>query len=78
MNETLTPPQVAKQLGVNADKILAWIRSGELTAINVAQNLGGRPRYRVTSQDLEQFQDSRRTRKPVRTVQSQLSGKTYY
>ena len=28
-SDSLTPPQVAKRLGVNPDKVLSWIRSGE-------------------------------------------------
>ena len=26
----LTPPQIAKHSGIKADKVLTWIRSGEL------------------------------------------------
>ena len=33
---------------VGQDKILAWIRSGEMRAINTATNLCGRPRWVVT------------------------------
>jgi len=36
----LTPPQAARLLGVNADKIRAWIASGELRATNVALRHG--------------------------------------
>jgi len=36
----MTPPELAKFWGVSPDKILAWIRSGELKATNVAQFCG--------------------------------------
>ena len=60
----LTPPQVAKQLGVSPDKILAWIRKGELHATNVAAGSGGRPRYRISHEDLAEFQRKRQNVKP--------------
>jgi excisionase family DNA binding protein len=51
-----TPPQVAKQMGVNADKVLNWIRSGELEAFNAAARPDSqRPRYRVTDEALQAF-----------------------
>ena len=46
-SESLTPPQVAKRLGVNPDKVLHWIRKGELHAVNVTVKPGGRPKYRI-------------------------------
>jgi len=46
--EYLTPPQVAKLLAVKHDKILSWIRTGELRAINLAARQGGRPRWRIS------------------------------
>jgi excisionase family DNA binding protein len=56
----LTTPQVAKRLGVNADKVLNWIRRGELRAINITNKIGGkRPRYRVAESDLAAFLTSR-------------------
>jgi len=52
----LTPPQVARRLGVAADKVRAWIRSGELPAMDVSLRHGlGRPRWRVTESDLDAF-----------------------
>jgi excisionase family DNA binding protein len=57
--EYLTPPEIAKRLRVNVDKVLTWIRSGELRAINVATRRGCRPRYRVAVVDLESFLRSR-------------------
>jgi excisionase family DNA binding protein len=57
--EFLTPPQVAKHLGLSRDKVLGWIRSGELPAINAATKQGGRPRYLVARKDVTAFQARR-------------------
>ena len=65
--EKLTPPQLAKLWGVGSDKVLAWIRSGELRAVNVAKNLGGRPRYIIDRADLEDFARQRSTSVHTRT-----------
>lgn len=60
----LTPPQVAERLGVSPDKILNWIRKGELNAVNVAAVGAGRPRYRISEEDLTKFQQARQNVKP--------------
>jgi len=40
----LTPPKLAKRLGVSADKVRGWIKSGQLAATDVCNRPGGRPR----------------------------------
>lgn len=60
----LTPPQVAKRLGVTHDKILVWIHRGEMRAVDVSTTRGGRPRYRVSEEDLEDFLDRRAVTPP--------------
>jgi excisionase family DNA binding protein len=55
----LSPPQVARRLGVNADKVRLWLSNGELRGINVAARLGGRPRWRISEADLLAFQARR-------------------
>jgi excisionase family DNA binding protein len=55
----LTPPQVAVQLGVSPDTVLAWIRSGELQALNVGDPKRKRPRYRVEPEALVAFKRRR-------------------
>lgn len=54
-----TPPQVAERFGVSADKVLAWVRSGELRAIDAATRKGERPRYLIDESDLAEFERSR-------------------
>jgi excisionase family DNA binding protein len=55
----LTPPQIAKQLSVGHDKVMGWIRSGELAAFNAASNPNGQPRYRVSQEALDAFMQRR-------------------
>jgi excisionase family DNA binding protein len=51
----LTPPAVAEMLGISAEKVLTWVRNGDLRAVNVATRLGGRPLWRIRRTDLEAF-----------------------
>jgi len=57
-----TPPAVAEQLGVKSAKILIFIASGELSAINVATKIDGRPRWRVPKSALDAFLAARSNR----------------
>ncbi|EMI44516.1 helix-turn-helix domain-containing protein [Rhodopirellula sp. SWK7] len=51
-----TPPEFAELLGVKSDKVIAWIHSGELVAVNCASNPNGeRPRWRIADDDAAQF-----------------------
>lgn len=61
----LTPPEVSRRFGVNPSKVLQWIRSGELRAIDVSTHPGtGRPRFRISEVDLAVF-EARRAAGPV-------------
>lgn len=50
-----TSGEVAERLGVNHSKVAAWIRAGELAAINVALRTNGLPKYRITAAALAAF-----------------------
>jgi len=50
----LTPPQVAKQLGVAPETVISWIKSGHLKASNVGKGLQ-KPRFKITPNDLATF-----------------------
>jgi excisionase family DNA binding protein len=56
--DVLTPPQVARQLSVDASTVIGWIRSGELKGSNIGKG-SQRPRYRIQQSDLEAFLKSR-------------------
>ncbi len=61
----ITPPEVARLWGIRPSKVLAWIRSGELRAIDASERPGvGRPRYRIDLADLADFERRRAVRKP--------------
>jgi len=58
-NRMLTPPEVAGLWRIRHGKVLTWIRSGELRAINVTTKPGGRPKYRIDPDGLKAFADRR-------------------
>lgn len=59
--EVMTPGDVAKRLGVAVGKVLTWINSGELVAINLATKRSNRPRWAIQRDDLDAFLRSRRS-----------------
>lgn len=57
--------QVAERFDINENKVLAWIGSGELEAVDVSQGKGGRPRWRIHIDAIERFELNRRSIKPI-------------
>lgn len=58
--EWLTPGEIARERRVSINKVLTWIHSGELTAVNYATHLNGeRPRYRISRAALAAFDAAR-------------------
>ena len=55
----MTPPELARQWGVGSDKILNFIKSGELRAIDASSRRGGRPRYLIDVSDVAKFEAAR-------------------
>ena len=62
--KVLTPPQLAAEMGIDVDKVYAFIRSGELRATNTAIKPGGKARYRISRADVEDFQRRRQNSPP--------------
>ncbi len=58
----LTSREVARHLRVSPDKVLGWIRRGELRAVNVGNRT--RPQYRVGQDDLDAFLKAREVQPP--------------
>jgi excisionase family DNA binding protein len=56
----VTPPTIAKRLAVTCDKVLTWIRSGQLRAVNLSDK--GRPRWKISPEDLAAFLESKSNR----------------
>ena len=62
---TLTVAEAARLLRVNRGKVLGWVASGRLKAMNTAKG-PGRPRYRVARADLDLFLAGRTRQAEVR------------
>lgn len=58
--EYFVPRALAKRWGVCVDKVLNFIRSGELRAFNVAAKSSKRPRYRIPVESVRQFEEQTR------------------
>ena len=57
----LSLPETAKLLRINESKLIHWIRTGELTAIDLSQNRNQRPRWKVSREELDRFLRSRQS-----------------
>ncbi len=60
----LTTREAARLLRVSADKVLAWIRRGELGAVNLSNR--SRPQYRISPDDLDTFLKAREVQPPLK------------
>jgi hypothetical protein len=64
--KTFQVKDIAERHSVAADKVLEWIAKGELIAINVSTDPNAkRPRWRVTAEALEAFEQSRASNPPA-------------
>jgi len=62
--QMMTPPQLAERWGVDPDKVLRLIHSGQLRAINLAVNPRGRPRFRISDDAVRDFEAARSSQPP--------------
>ena len=62
------PAQVAKLWGISHDKVLEFIKTGELRAFNVASKNSRRPQFKIPSAALREFEEQRSGRDPARSV----------
>ncbi len=62
------PAQVAAMWGVSHDKVLEFIRTGELDAFNVASKKSRRPQFKIPGDALRAFQERRSGRDPARSL----------
>ena len=60
-----TPPRLAKLWGVKTQKVLGFIRSGQLVAINLGEGKL-RPRWKIAPSAIEQFEAARTSRPAVK------------
>ena len=60
----VSPPALARRWTVNVTKVLGFIASGELRAVDLSTCPGvGRPRWKIDEADIEAF-ETRRLAKP--------------
>jgi len=57
--QKITPPELARRWGVDKAKIIVWIRSGELRAIDASTRRGSKPRYLIDLADIAAFEQAR-------------------
>lgn len=60
-----TPRELARLLRVSPDKVRGWILRGELSAINTASALCGKPRFVVLPEQLAAWQQERQAARPA-------------
>lgn len=63
-----SPAELAAMWGVAHDKVLEFIKTGELEAFNVASKRSRRPQFKVTLAAVKAFQERRSGRDPARAV----------
>lgn len=78
----MSPPELAEQLGVGSAKILHWIQTGELVAINVATDRAGRPRWAIDPLEAARFKESRASSEAPKHARrrptAQRTGREYF
>jgi excisionase family DNA binding protein len=66
---TLSVKDLTQRYGVSEHTVLGWIGSGELRAVNVGRRPGAKkPRWRVTQEALEAFEQLRTPTPPLPRV----------
>lgn len=69
MSSWFSPAQIARARAIRPSKILTWIHNGELEALNLATNRGGRPRWRISVEALAAFDRTRSNRAALAPAQ---------
>lgn len=64
---TYSPGQLATNLGITVDKVLNWIRTGQIDAIDVSTDRQGRPRYRIDAEAIAKFKAARSPAPPPKS-----------
>jgi hypothetical protein len=64
----VTPAELAAMWGVAHDKVLEFIKTGELEAFNVASKQSRRPQFKVTLAAVKAFQERRSGHDPARSA----------
>ena len=62
-----SPDDIATRYSVKASKVLAWINSGELRAVNITTRRGVKPRWKIDPITLAAFENSRASKPSPKT-----------
>jgi hypothetical protein len=76
----MRPREVARLLRVSVTKIIGWIKSGKLRAINTASVQCGKPRYVILPRHLAEFEQRMSAVPPPKQSQRRRrqAGRDYY
>ncbi|MDY0168499.1 MAG: helix-turn-helix domain-containing protein [Thermoguttaceae bacterium] len=78
-DRALSAAALARRLGVHPHKVLGWIRSGELRAVDLAERRGGRPRWKIMPAALDEFLSARQSQPPTpRRRRRRQTAQRYY
>lgn len=81
IDRAISPNALSKRLGIRPQKVLGWIARGELTAVNLAERTGGRPRWKILPEALAEFLAARQSSPPPAPAvrrRKRLTGVTQY
>ena len=67
------PRALAKRWSVCVDKVLGFIRTGELRAFNVASAKSRGPRYRISIEEVRRFEEQTRSAASPRAAESKTA-----
>ena len=67
------PRALAKRWSVCVDKVLGFIKTGELRAFNVASAKSRRPRYRISIEEVRRFEEQTRSAASPRSAESKTA-----
>lgn len=59
LSDTYSVKDLQNRFGVGEHTVLGWIRRGELRAINIGRKPTGRPKWRITQEALDAFEQLR-------------------
>ena len=74
----ISPPELAAMWGISPDKIVSWIKSGELRAIDASTSRNQRPRYLIDVDDLADFEARRSCSPPPKPRRRHRQSKTVF
>lgn len=66
---------VSKRYGVGQHTVHTWIANGDLRAIDISRRDGGKPKWHITDEALEAFEQRRSSVQPAKRPRPRLRDK---